>query len=146
MKKIFLSVTISLMSLVAFAQTKDSFSILLNKKVLLKTATPVHNDGPQVIIKKSDCKKKGLFVVQYKQAQKQEGWERIFQLTDSENNIQLQKGFAFAEGSYQCNTSELIPLLSRNKKIFLYTYQQPTNSLLGGIRIERLLLCELTLQ
>jgi hypothetical protein len=146
MKKIFLSITICIMSLIAFAQPKDSFSILLNKKILLKQANPVHSNGPQVIVKKSDCRKKGLFVIQYKQAQKQEGWERIFQLTDSENNIRLQKGFAFAEGSYGFNTTELVSLLTKNKIILLYTYQQPTNSLLGGIRIERFLLCELILQ
>lgn len=134
------------MSLIALAQPKDSFSILLNKKLLLKQANPVHSDGPRVIIKKNDCRKKGVFAIQYKQVQKQEGWERIFQFTDLENNIQLQKGFAFAEGTYGFNTAELLPLLTKNKKILLYSYQQPTNSLLGGIRIERFLLCELILQ
>lgn len=134
------------MSLIVLAQPKDSFSIHLNKKVLLKLASPVNNNGPQVSINKKDIKKKGLFAIQYKQAQKQEGWERIFQITDAANNIQLQKGFAYAEGSYGFNTAELVPLLTKNKKLMVYTYQQPTNSLMVGIRIERYLLCELVLQ
>jgi CRISPR/Cas system-associated exonuclease Cas4 (RecB family) len=134
------------MSLIALAQPKDSFSIHLNKKVLLKPASPVNSSAPQVVINKKDIKKKGLFAIQYKQAQKQEDWERIFQFTDAENNIQLQKGYAYTEGTFGFNNAELYTLLAKNKKLMVYTFQQPTNSLMVGIRIERYLLCELVLQ
>ncbi len=134
------------MSLVSYAQPKDNFSIRLHKKVLLEQAGPVNSNGPQVLIKKSLLKKKGLVTIQYKQAQKNQGWERIFQFTDADNTIQLQKGFAFAEGTYGFNTLEILSLLEKNKKILIYTYQQPTDNLLSGLRIERYLLCELVLQ
>ncbi len=134
------------MSMVAYSQPKDDFSIHLHRKVLLAQASPVNNNGPKVLVKKSLLKKKGLITIQYKQAQKNQGWERIFQFTDSDNTIQLQKGFAFSEGTYGFNTLELLPLLEKNKKLLVYTYQQPTDNLLSGIRIERYLLCELVLQ
>jgi hypothetical protein len=146
MKKELLLLIICIMSIVAYSQPRDNFSIRLNKKVLLEQASPVRDKGPQVLVKKSLLKKKGLITIQYKQAQKNQGWERIFQFTDADNTIQLQKGFAFAEGTYGFSTLELLPLMEKNKKLLVYTYQQPTDNLLSGIRIERYLLCELVLQ
>jgi hypothetical protein len=146
MKSIFLIASFLFMDFFATAQPKDSFSILLHKKVLLKQTNAVSNNGPQVMAKRNLLKKKGLLTIQYKPAQKNPGWERIFQLTDTDNTIQLQKGFAFAEGTYGFNTLELLPLLEKNKKLLIYTYQQPTDPLLAGIRVERLLLCELVLE
>jgi hypothetical protein len=146
MKKELLLIFFFIMSIAAYSQPKDRFSLLLNKKVLLEQASPVNNNGPQVLVKKSLLKKKGLVTIQYKQAQKNQGWERVFQFTDADNTIQLQKGFAFAEGTYGFNTLELLPLMEKNKKLLVYTYQQPTDNLLSGIRIERYLLCELVLQ
>lgn len=143
---------ILLLSLIAtsfacFAQKNDTqFRISWNKQLLLQKNSLAIKDTPVVKIKNIWLGKNTPLPVYFKQGEKRTGWKRTFQFTDILNNVVFQRVFDSTEGNFNFTTSDIKPFLQKHRRMLLYTFQQPENSMLNGIRTERYLLCKLILE
>jgi hypothetical protein len=121
---------------------QDSWKVCLDKKVLLNTST---EEGDKNVIKVSPAtlKKAKTFIVRYKEAAPQKGWERVITVYDEKDNeLKKQNGKKFT-----LKSSELKTLLDKYKTIKLYTINSPTDpKMKSQVRLRRVHLCTLVLQ
>ena len=121
---------------------QDSWKVCLDKKVLLKAST---EDAEKNVIKISSNNliKTKTFVVSYKEASSQKGWERTLTAYDEKDNeLKKQTGKKFT-----LKTSELKTLLGQYKTIKIYTINSPTDpKMKSQVRLRRVHLCTLVLQ
>jgi hypothetical protein len=90
-----------------------------------------------------DLQKSKTFIVAFRQASPQKGWERTITAYDEKNNeLEKQKGKTFS-----LKTSELKILLDKFKTITIYTINYPTDpKIKSQVRLRRVHLCTLVLQ
>jgi hypothetical protein len=146
MKQLFFILGICLAAQIARSQTGDTLRIYWNKQLLLDRNS-TGKDSPVITIKKIWLQKKTVLEISFKMAGRANNWRRTFQFTDTVNNIFIQKEFGYTRGNYIFSSGSIKPLLQKNKKLLLYTFQQPPAHVsLTTTRIERYLLCKLILE
>lgn len=121
---------------------QDSWKVCLDKKVLLNTSS--EDTGKNVIrLSLLDLQKSKTFIVAFRQASPQKGWERTITAYDEKNNeLEKQKGKTFS-----LKTSELKILLDKFKTITIYTINSPSDpKIKSQVRLRRVHLCTLVLQ
>ena len=118
---------------------QDSWKVCLDKKILLSTST--ENVEKNIIaISAADIKKNKNFILSYKEAIPQKGWERnISVYTEKDEELQKQKGKKLV-----LKTSELRELFEKSKTLKIYTTYLPTDpKMKAQIRVRRVHLCTL---
>jgi hypothetical protein len=136
--KVLFSFLLSFIGVIA----QDNWKVSLDKKVLLNASE--ENEAKNVInISPADLKTKKTFVLNYKEAAPQKGWERTISIYDEKDNeLKKQKG-----KSLTLKVSELKSLLNKFKTIKIYTTSLPTDpKIKAQIRVRRVHLCTLILQ
>lgn len=121
---------------------QDSWKVCLDKKVLLSTSK---EDAEKNVVNFSltDLKKNKNFVVSYKEATPQKGWERSISIyTEKDEELEKQKGKKII-----LKTLELKKLFEKSKTLKIYTIYLPTDpKMKSQIRVRRVHLCTLVLQ
>jgi hypothetical protein len=125
-----------------FAIAQDSWKVCLDKRVLLNTST---EDAEKNVIKISsaDLKKSKSFIVSFKEAAPQKGWERSITVYDEKDNeLKKQSG-----KNLSLKISELKTWLQKSSTIKIYTINFPTDpKMKAQVRLRRVHLCTLVLQ
>ncbi len=144
MKQSVLVITACIVMLFARSQTGDSLRVYWNGHLVLNQVN-TGKDTPVIHINKGEERNAALSL-SLKQSHPQKMWKRIFQLTDTVNNIILQKEFAYSTGSYTLQDAAIQKFLLKHHHLLVYSFVKPPAGTGSNIRIARFLLCKLTLQ
>ena len=144
MKRSFLVITVCMAMLFARSQTGDSLRVYWNRHLVLEQVN-TGKDTPVIHLKKG-AEKTVQLELNLKQLQPQKMWKRIFQLTDTINNIFIQKEFNYSSGSYILPAGTIQTFLSKHHQLLVYSFVKPPAGTGSNIRIARFLLCKLTFQ
>jgi hypothetical protein len=127
--------------LLSFVQVQDSWKLVLNGKVLLKTATEDAAKN-RVKVHKKDLQKKSHMSVVYTEAEHTRGWERFITVFDTQDRELLQqKGVQF-----NITNAGLLALFKKSDTLSLYTWSLPTDPKQKAlVRVRRVHLCTLEL-
>jgi hypothetical protein len=138
--KILFAFLLSLMTTTAF--TQDNWKASLDKKALLNTSL---EDAEKNVVKITvhDLQRSKSFILSYKAATAQKGWERTIVIYDEKDReLKKQPGQKLS-----VRTSELKSLFQQSKTLKIYTINLPTDpKLKAQVRVRRVHLCTLILQ
>lgn len=139
MKKTIVFISFIISVLFSYAQTGDSLRVYWNRQLALE-AVNTGKDTSIVNISRTTVTKTAAFEIVLKQAVRQDKWKRVFQLTDTLNNIFFQKEFAYTNGRYVLQDNAMQSFMKKHKNMLVYTFVQPPAGAGSNIRIARILL------
>jgi hypothetical protein len=127
--------------LLSFVPVQDSWKLVLNGKILLKTDTEDAAKN-QVTVHKKDLQKKSHMSVVYTEAEHTKGWERFITVFDAhDRELVQQKG-----GQFKITDARLLALFKKSTSISVYTWSLPTDPKQKAlVRVRRVHLCTLEL-
>lgn len=144
MNKIF-TLTFAILTFIissASAQSGDSWKILLNKKLLLQT--PVESNNASVRIDKSASQTKNMISIQYKSADTESDFKRIFYINDAQEKTIKKIELKNNDGTAAFDLRELKAMAASKKPLFIYTTAIPKDpSMAAAVRVRRFLLCKI---
>jgi hypothetical protein len=127
--------------LLSFVPAQDSWKLVLNGKVLLKTATEDAAKNRVKVLKK-DLQKKSHMSVVYTEAQHTRGWERFITVFDTHDRELLQQKGA----QFKISNAGLLSLFKKSDTLSVYTWSLPTDpKQKAHVRVRRVHLCTLEL-
>ena len=127
--------------LLSFVPVQDSWKIVLNGKVLLKTATE-DAEKNRIKVHKKDLKKKSHMSVVFTEAEHTKGWERFITVFDTRDRELLQQKGA----QFNISNAGLLALFKKSDTLSVYTWSLPTDPKQKAlVRVRRVHLCTLEL-
>lgn len=126
----------------AVAQMEDSFTIKLNKEVLLRS--PVESDEPIVFIDKAAVKENKFIIIEYKTTRPEENWNRTFYLNDENEKSYQTIAINKQSGTVRIAASKLAKAASSGVPLYLHTASLPNDKELAAlVRVRRITLCKI---
>ncbi|MGL6267052.1 MAG: hypothetical protein ACRC2O_03980 [Chitinophagaceae bacterium] len=116
------------------------WNVCINNKIIVKGSDADINAKPETIqINRTDLKANTFLLIEMKEPASNITWKRDFIFSTKDEETLLLKKFEWSGGKFSIPFAEILPKTGKEKSIFLYTEQHPSNPDLG-IRSKRALL------
>jgi hypothetical protein len=116
------------------------WNVCINKKIIVKGSDSLVNAKPETIqINRTDLKANTFLLIEMKEPASNITWKRDFIFSTNEDEPLLVKKFEWSGGKFSIPFAEILPKTGKEKNIFLFTEQHPSNPDIG-IRSKRILL------